>query len=223
MEWTRTFEFPRPLVDLWAAFVEAPPRLTWNDVLDRAEVDESARRIWWTDVDADIGVPMSMELAFAETVTGARVTLTRSGDGDGEMFDVRQASKLVAWVEAMHDLSVYLDTGIDLRRLHAPHPEHPISATGAQLREEPGGLRVTAIQAESFSAGAGLEPGDLIVRMAGVPVFDRTDLWLLTRLIAPGTATSVQFVRDKQLREAVATMSPIERWATGELGGGPRG
>jgi len=221
MEWVRTFEFAASPNTVWAAFVEATPTMTWNDVVPRARL-EQGRAIVWTDLDEDVGVEMSMRIEVGSTGTGSRVTITRSGSGEGDLFEIRQTSKAVAWNEAMHDLAVYLETGVDLRRLHASHPDHPISATGAQLREERGGLRVTAVQPGSFAERAGLEEGDLVVRIAGVPVFARTDLWLLTRLIAPGTEAAIQFVRGAEVLESSATMSPIDRWATGELGGGPR-
>jgi uncharacterized protein YndB with AHSA1/START domain len=221
MEWQRTFELRAPIGRVWAAFVETPPTLTWNGMVPGASLDPM-HSIDWPDRDEDIDAELSMQLTFTETDTGTRLTLTRSGFGEGDMFEVRQTSKLVAWGEAMHDLAVYLETGIDLRRLHRSHPDHPISATGAQLREVLGGLLVTSIQPRSFAELAGLEVGDLVVRLAGVPVFDRGDLWLLARLTAPGTETTVQFVRGTELREASAPMSPIDLWATGELGGGPR-
>ena len=221
MEWVRTFEFAAPADVVWAAFVDTPRPTTWNDALARGQVD-GEHRASWSDRDDDIGIEMSMRLEVTETATGSRVTLTRSGFGEGDMFEIRQTSKLVAWGEAMHDLAVYLETGQDLRRLHAPHPEHPISATGVQFREELGGLRTTTVQPGSFGAHAGLEVVDLVARLAGVPVFDRTDLWLLQRIAVPGEETSVHFVRGKELCEASAPMSPIDLWATGELGGGPR-
>jgi hypothetical protein len=221
MEWQRTFELRAPIGRVWAAFLETPPSLTWNGMVPIAALDP-LQSITWTDRDDDIDVDLEMRITFAETDTGTRLTVTRSGFGDGDMFEVRQTSKLVAWGEAMHDLAVYLETGVDLGRLHRSHPDHPLSATGAQLREVLGGLLVTATKPGSFAALAGLEVGDLVVRLAGVPVFDRGDLWLLARLTAPSTPTTVQFVRGSELREASAPMSSIDLWATGELGGGPR-
>ncbi len=221
MEWVRTFEFSASADEVWAAFTEAPGSMTWDNAIVGAAID-GERSATWTDTDDDIGIEMTMHLEVTESETGARVTITRSGFGEGDMFDIRQTSKLIAWTEAMHDLAVYLETGLDLRRLHAVHPQHMNSATGVQFREELGGLRVTDVNSGSFGEHAGLQAGDLLVRLAGVPVFDRNDLWLLARLTPAGENTSVQFVRGKELREAAAPMSPIDLWATGELGGGPR-
>jgi hypothetical protein len=221
MEWVRTFDFSSNADEVWAAFVDAPQSMTWNDVVPSADV-AADRSITWADHHEDIGVEMSMRLEVTETESGARVTLTRSGFGEGDMFDIRQTSKLVAWTEAMHDLAVYLECGVDLRRLHASHPDHQNSSTGVQFREEPGGMRVTATQPGSFGEQAGLGEGDLVVRLAGVPVFERSDLWLLTRLSPAGQETAVQYVRGGEVRETSAPMSPLDSWATGELGGGPR-
>ncbi len=217
MNWQRTFDFTRSLPEVWAAFVDQQPDFTWNDVLPQAQVDVATHRISWSDYQDDIGVEMSMVLVFQRSGDGTRVTLTRSGAGEGDMFEVRQASKMVAWGEVMHDLAVYLETGEDLRRLHMQR-----CATGIQLEEVQGGMRVTDTVPGSFGERAGLEAGDLVVQLAGVPVFDRHDLWLLQRLVEPGDETSVRFARGSELHEAVARMSEVDFWATGELGGGPR-
>lgn len=221
MEWVRTFDFSASADEVWAGFIDTDGPATWNDALPRGAID-GERSAAWTDLYDDLGIEMSMRLEVTETETGARVTLTRSGFGEEDMLDIRQTSKLLAWSEAMHDLAVYLATGLDLRRPHAPHPEHAISATGVQFREELGGMRVTATQPGSFGEHSGLQPGDLVVRFAGVPVFDRSDVWLLTRLTPPGDETRVQFVRGAELCQSAARISPIDLWATGELGGGPR-
>jgi uncharacterized protein YndB with AHSA1/START domain len=216
-EWVRTFDLAVPAERVWAAFVDVPPERTWNGMLPAATLDAAARTLTWPDGDEELGVECSMRLEVTEVETGSRITLTRSGFGDGDLFEVRQTSKLVAWGEAFHDLAVYLASGVDLRRLF-----DQASATGVQFREEPGGMRVTEVRPDSFGALAGLERGDLVVRLAGAPVFDRDDMWLATRLIAPGTETSVQFLRGAELRESSGPMSSIDRWAAGELGGAPR-
>ena len=217
MRWVRTFDFAASSDEVWAALATTHPDFVGNHVAGGAD-----HSVTWTDLDDDIGIEMSMRLTVTESETGARVTITRSGFGEGDMFEVRQTSKLLSWRETMHDLAVYLETGLDVRRPYAPHPEHPISATGVEAREVLGGLRVTRTQPGSFGEAAGLEAGDLVIRLAGLPVYDRSDLWLLQRGTAPGATVDVEFVRAGALQQASAAMSPIDLWATGELGGGPR-
>ena len=103
MEWVRSFDFVVSAADLWDALVGASPGHSWYVVSPRT----SERELSWDDRDGDIGIEMSMRLSVTETETGSRVTITRSGFGDGDMFDIRQTSKLVGWSEAMHDLAVY--------------------------------------------------------------------------------------------------------------------
>jgi hypothetical protein len=182
-----------------------------------ASVDAAAKTLTWSDRDEDLDAEMSMRIELTETETGSRITLTRSGFGDGDIFEVRQTSKLVAWIEAFHDLAIYLESGRDLKRLFEQR-----SATGVQFAEVPGGLRVTAIRDGSFGASSGLEVGDLVVALAGAPVFDRSDLWLLQRVIEPGAETAVRFLRGSELHESSAAMSSVDLWAAGELGGAPR-
>ena len=59
----------------------------------------------------------------------------------------------------------------------------------------------------------------MVVRLAGVPVFDRSDLWLIQRKVAPGERLAVEYVRGGELRMASAPASEVGLRGTGELGG----
>ena len=80
------------------------------------------------------------------------------------------------------------------------------------LTEVAGGLRVLAVRSNEFAAKAGVEVGDLIVRMAGVAVFDRSDIWLFQALLEPGAETSVDYVRAGEVLTGSAPMSGPGAW-----------
>lgn len=70
---------------------------------------------------------------------------------------------------------------------------------GAQLdgayRSASGGVRLKAVDPAGPAAAAGLQSGDVIVRLAGRPVDEPPDLIALVRKHAPGSVVSVEYQR----------------------------
>jgi hypothetical protein len=66
------------------------------------------------------------------------------------------------------------------------------------------------------AAEAGLEPGDLLVRLAGVSVFRRSDVWAVNGLVPPGTEVDVQYVRSGELATGRGRLSPVGLRVLGE-------
>lgn len=224
MRWEKTFELSAPVERVWRAFVDPDEFKRWNVDPDDAyqaggaveiDITEVRRheRIAWEEREGDRRVAMSV--AFTETETGTRITLTRSGFGEGDEWGIVNESRLSGWREALHDLAAYLATGVVLRR----HFEGR-SATGVVVAEDAGGLHVLDVRPGTFGEEAGLEPGDVIVRLGGAAVFARSDLWFAQRLFEPGTEVTVDAIREGRVRSSSAPMSPMDEWADpGELGG----
>ena len=80
------------------------------------------------------------------------------------------------------------------------------------LHEVAGGLRVLAVRPNEFAAKAGVEVGDLIVRVAGAPVFEQSDIWLIQALFEPGAELSVDYVRGGDVLSGSAPMSTLAAW-----------
>jgi uncharacterized protein YndB with AHSA1/START domain len=217
MEWERTFEYAVPPADLWQAFYEIEEETVWNNPIKgdaylaagqvEVEIDEMdpESRIAWSE--RRDGQLVQMSVTFTETDTGTRLTLTRSGFGEGEEWASGQAGVVLGWEQALHDLGVYIESGIVMRRLHDWR-----SAFGMTLLEVPGGFRVGSMRANAFGSQAGLEPGDLVVRIAGVPVYTRSDEWLLQRMLNPGDEVDIEYVREGEVLNGRAPMSPLSEW-----------
>jgi S1-C subfamily serine protease len=77
-------------------------------------------------------------------------------------------------------------------------------------------LRVHRVGTSTFAADAGLKLGDLLVQLAGVSVFRRSDVWAVNGLVPPGTEVAVQYVRSGELCTGRGRLSPVARRALGE-------
>lgn len=217
MQWEHTFEYAVTPDTLWKAFYETDEPTVWNNPIKgdaylaagQIEIEigelDPGRHIAWSERRGEQLVQMSV--TFTETETGCRLTVTRSGFGDGEEWVSGQAGIVLGWEQALHDLGVYIESGIVMQRLHDWR-----SAFGMTLLEVPGGFRVAAVRPNAYGAQAGLEAGDLVVRIAGVPVFTRSDEWLLQRMFAPGDEVDIEYVRGGEVLAGRAPMSPLSEW-----------
>jgi hypothetical protein len=217
MQWERTFEFSVPVQGAWEAFNDHSRPTEWNNVFVgdpyrgngsiTVEVLESVPEqvLRWSETEGDDRVEMTA--TFTATETGSRITLTRSGFGEGDEWAMRHTARLLGWEQSMHDFAVFVETGAFIERCLRVK-----SAPGMTLTEVAGGLRVLAVRPNEFAAKAGVEVGDLIVRMAGAAVFDRSDIWLFQALLEPGTETSVDYVRGGEILTGSAPMSTLAAW-----------
>ncbi len=217
MQWERTFDFSVPVQRAWEAFTDHSRPTEWNNVFIgdpyrgngsiAVEILESIpeRVLRWSETEGDDRVEMTA--TFTETETGSCITLTRSGFGEGDGWAMRHAGRMLGWTQSMHDFAVFVETGAFIQRTFRVK-----SAPGMTLREVPGGLRVLTVRPDAFAAKAGLEVGDLIVRMSGVGVFDTSDIWLFLGLLEPGTETSVDYVRGGKVLTGSAPISTPDAW-----------
>ncbi len=217
MEWQRTFDFSVSVQRAWEAFNDHSRPTEWNNVFVgdpyrgqgsiAVEILESIpeRVLRWSETEGDDRVEMTA--TFTETETGSRITLTRSGFGEGDEWALRHSARLLGWEQSLHDFAVFVETGAFVERCLRVK-----SAPGMTLTEVAGGLRVLAVRPNEFAANAGIEVGDLIVRLAGAAVFDRSDIWLFQALLEPGTATTVDYVRGGEVLTGSAPMSSLAAW-----------
>ena len=220
MEWTRTFEFAAPIDEVWQAFYETDESQVWNNPIKgdayissgttsvQISELEPGRGVRWTETEGDDRVEMSVSLEASET--GTRLTITRAGFGSGDDWVDKQSARLQGWDDALHDLGVYLESGLVLRRIHEWK-----SSFAATLTEVTGGLRARSVGTEGFAHDAGLQAGDLVIRLAGVPVFRRSDQWFVQRMCRPGDVVTVDYVREGVELHGEAAMSPLSMWSGG--------
>ena len=220
MEWQKTFEYSAPVPEVWEAFWNTEEAQVWNNPIKgdayisagAIEVDvtelEPGRLVRWTETQGSDRIDMSLTLEAS--AGGTKLTLTRSGFGSGDDWIASNTGKLQGWDDALHDLGVFLDSGLAMRRIHEWK-----SAFAVTLYETPGGLRAGTVAEGGFGAEAGIRPGDLVVRMAGAPVFRRSDQWLIQRMFKPGDELEVEYVRNGELLTGRGKMSPRSMWSGG--------
>ncbi len=125
MEWTQTFEFSMPIDRVWEAFNDRSVSAPWNHVFTgdpyfgrgAITVEEGARQaegperfISWSETEG--GDTVQMTVTFESTETGARITLTRFGFGEGPTLANRNGGRFLGWVESMYDFALFLEYGV---------------------------------------------------------------------------------------------------------------
>jgi carboxyl-terminal processing protease len=104
---------------------------------------------------------------------------------------------LAGMVDGLEDpYSHYLDPSAYRESRNAP--ERPRIGIGIDLAHEPDGLRITGVVERSPAAGAGLERGDLIVKVGSTSLANRDEAFGLDLLRGPaGTTVTLTVLRDR--------------------------
>jgi hypothetical protein len=152
--------------------------------------NEKLRARKLTDPCCDTEIVITME----DAATGTRITIVQTGFGAG--FDAQRAWLAAGWSAIVADFVAFFERGISLGR-------HVTMwwSVGCDVTETPEGLVVGDVYPDGFAARAGLERGDLVLRLAGTPVLDIRDLSVLIRgPLQPGVETSARYLRGDQVR-----------------------
>jgi carboxyl-terminal processing protease len=104
---------------------------------------------------------------------------------------------LAGMVDGLEDpYSHYLDPSA--YQASRNQPEMPRIGIGIDLAHEPDGLRITGVVERSPAAGAGLQRGDLIVKVGSTSLANRDEAFGLDLLRGPaGTTVTLKVVRDQ--------------------------
>jgi uncharacterized protein YndB with AHSA1/START domain len=141
-------------------------------------------------------------VTFEDVGSGTRITITRSGFGDGPDWDAAIEMVGRGLEESIADCILYVETGVS-------YPRHPArrSYSGIVGFDTPAGLRVRSVEPDTFGAQLGLAPGDLLVELGGAALFGKRELMFFLRGHAPGERVEAAWVRDGKLHRAEAELS----------------
>jgi hypothetical protein len=215
MRWERTFEVSLPVERAWAAFLETERPEPWNRALTadayyagggievEVEEEQPGERLRWSETAGDDRV--EMEVTFTAVDTGTSITITRSGFGGGDAWLGLHSARWLGWVQAMHDYALSAEHGVEPVRHFRWRTD-----SGMLVVEAAAGLRVVAVDRGGWAESAGLQPGDVLLAIAGAPVYELSDLWTLHGVLEPERVVSVDAVRGGV---AVAGEAPIPSFA----------
>lgn len=218
----RTFVVPVPPARAWAAFVEPQQREAWmvppgRDPLSNPRVAvmegfepgeivvgevEIHRSLSWSQRPAGLEGWYQVAVTFAEVSSGTRITIVRNGFGDSEEWRHYAANTARGWDEHVADLILYLETGVSGGRHWAFR-----SGLGATMLQSGAGVRITHVVPGGFAAEAGMQAGDLLLRLNGASVVQLADLAFAGREHAPGEVMDVEYVRDGERRRGRGALS----------------
>jgi uncharacterized protein YndB with AHSA1/START domain len=154
--------------------------------------------------EKDAHANSEVTVTFETVESGTRITITHAGFGDGEWDDWLEGTSL-GWDQAISDLIAYVETGVVARRF-----VQPLNPLGVRMHETPAGLRVDRVEAGQFGDSAGVAAGDLLLTIAGAPVYRIGEVWTVSRLVAgTGTDVTVEYVRDGERRTGAGRVEEV--------------
>jgi hypothetical protein len=226
-KWQKVFEVSVPVERLWQAFRderEFGRLLRWPDATPEQAADGARHKVIEAEPlrhlrfeRADKGPLPEQRAEFTivleSTQAGSRFTVTRYGFGEGEIGDAFADANFLGFCHGFADLVFYLETGKAARRHHVGCSQ---SSTAMVFRERDWGVEVLEVAHGGFAEQAGLARGDRILRIGGVPIYTRNDVWGLTAEHVPETLLSVEYVRGRERLHGAGRLSKPELAAIGE-------
>lgn len=142
----------------------------------------------------------TIAITFEHVATGTRIRVVQSGfdeafvAGAGDSF----------WIHAEHifsDLHLFFETGVIARR--AWQPWAPL---GVSVHVEPYGLQVAKVRDGSWAERVGLHVDDVLLTVAGAPLYTARDLGLVERIVHQGEDVSATWTHDGERVQATASV-----------------
>jgi uncharacterized protein YndB with AHSA1/START domain len=219
----KSFVVAVPRARVWDAFTDAEERAKWDAAT--CEIDlrpggafnwslpniESTGRVEEVEPErlfrhSDRTGPHAnseVTVTFEEVEGGTRVTITHAGFGDGDEWLGKLEGVTFGYDQALADLIAYLQTGVSPQRFN----KHVITDPGMVVDDTPAGLEVRRVYEGGFAEKAGLRTGDLLLMMAGAPVYTSPELWVVLRLHGPGDKVDVEYIHDGARRSGSGALA----------------
>jgi uncharacterized protein YndB with AHSA1/START domain len=219
----KTFTLSVPVEKAWEAFTDPKLIEVWlTGTVEKADVRPGGQIAWapeeygqlvWDVVDVEPGhrltyreagiLPVATEVTvvFEEAQAGTRLTVTQSGFGEGVDWQAQIDNVGLGWGQTLAALDLYLRTGVRLDRFFTFR-----SDLGLLADDVLAGPLVRTVNGDSFAARAGVQPGDIVVRLGDAPIFGRSDLWLFTREHDAGEEVEIGYAREGEVRTGRAAL-----------------
>ena len=213
----RTLVVAAPVTRAWLAFADPQERDAWManpypEKFEPAEIKigtvEPLRRMSWSQSYGGLDGCYETTVAFEEVLRGTRITIVRSGFGDSEDWRHYAQNTARGWDEMIADLVLYLETAVRAGRHFSFR-----SGLGATMLESGAGVRITHVMAGGFAAEAGMEAGDVLLRLNGASVVHLTDVAFVGREHGPGEAVEAEYARGGTVLRGRA---PLSEWFYGD-------
>jgi uncharacterized protein YndB with AHSA1/START domain len=228
----RTFVIAVPVERAWQLFTDPREREQWmvpqgRDPLEHpdqpliegfrkdefriGDIQEHKRLTWQQSLDPN-GDDMrwvDTTVVFEASDKGTRITISRSGFGDSEAWRMFAQSTTLGWDESIADLIAYVETGIAARRHFSSEARRPKGSLGAQMLETGAGVRIVFPVPGGYAERAGMQQGDLLLRLGDVHILRRSDVWAAERAYGPGHELRAEYVRDGRLLSGIAPLSEL--------------
>jgi hypothetical protein len=206
---TKTYVMPASVEATWRAFTDPRERQIWfgfplDPLADAIEVNAPTYMRVAVNHPGLPG-PTATTVAFEPDGSGARVTHTLGGYGDGPVWENALQTSAKGVDEMMSDLALYLHTGVGFPR----HVKFGCFDFYKGTREVPGGLEIFEAQPGTLAAEVGLQPGDIVVALGGAGVFSFYDVNFASNTYAPGDIVEVTWVRGGELHTERGHMTGV--------------
>jgi len=226
-KWEKTFEIAVSVERVWEAVTNreelmvllspppdkqqagAPEPGAGMEILEAVPL----KKLRWSQSRDDVPEKAEFTITFESREAGSAITVTRYGFGEGEDADIFSASNGQGWEHGFMDLVLYLETGVMAKRHYDGCSQ---SCLGMSYVETPGGVEVRRVGEQGAARDAGLERGDRLVRIDGLPVYTRADVWLTNSVHPVGAEVEIEFVRGRELRTAMGRTQPVTERLVGE-------
>lgn len=143
---------------------------------------------------------------FEARAGGSQAVMTHRGYGAADAWVRFGGSFARGWDEATTDLLAYDKTGVKLPR----HIDDKRASIAAWPVRRPWGIELVEVFPGGFADQAGMKPGDLLLKLDRMGVYDVADLWAFTRARSAGEAVEAVYIHGGELRRGVGRISRFE-------------
>lgn len=172
---------------------------------------EPEQRLAFSWMEHNAPGPTKIEVAFADAGDDTSITLTQSGFSSGDAWQAYRSAQESEWAQRLADLHVLLETANDARFLRRPIlgvSIEPLSSSRASTLGLPDGfgVQLTATPEDGPAGQAGLQPGDAIASIGGVPMHGFSDVSVVTGRFSAGDMVEVVYARAGRMHTTTMTL-----------------